>query len=418
VEFSGVSVEGGRWERLPSVLQWLAQLGAVSADDEERALRKRVLNLATAMMVAVSPIWVATYLALGHELAAAIPLAWLLAASALLIGHGRFGFYRAFRLGALSMMLVFPFLLMWSLGGFANSSVVGLWALIAPLGATFFSGPRSAGRWFGGFVALVLISALLDPALSDSPPEIPAPVRTVFFGLNLAAVSATAFLLLQYFVRSRELEQARSERLLLNILPRTIASRLKRSDGVIADACPEATVLFADLVDFTPLTESTSAEELVRLLDRIFSTWDELALFYGLEKIKTIGDEYMVAGGIPDPRPDHAEAVGRMALRMQDELTAITISLDQPLRARIGIDTGPVIAGVIGRAKFSYDLWGETVNRASRMESGGVPGRIQITERMRNRLGEEFAVSRRGRIEAKGLGEVTSWFLEGTAHGD
>jgi adenylate cyclase len=131
----------------------------------------------------------------------------------------------------MSMMLVFPFLLMWSLGGFANSSVVGLWALIAPLGATFFSGPRYAIRWFAAFAVLVLISALLDPTLSDTPPEIPEGVRVAFFGLNFIAVSVTAFVLLQYFVRARELEQARSERLLLNILPRPIASRLRRTPG-------------------------------------------------------------------------------------------------------------------------------------------------------------------------------------------
>ena len=138
-----------------------------------------------------------------------------------------------------------------------------------------------------------------------------------------------------------------------------------------------------------------------------------MAATYGLEKIKTIGDEYMVVGGIPDPRPDHAAAVARMALRMHSELAIVASSLQRPLTARIGIDTGPVVAGVIGRTKFSYDLWGETVNIASRMESEGEPGRIQITQRMRDRLGEEFATNRQGRIEVKGVGELTTWFLEG-----
>ena len=409
---AGRTIEGDAWERLPGVLQWIAELGAEPEDDEERALRRRVLNLATALMVVLSPIWVGTYLALGHELSAAIPLAWMVAAVTLLSAHARLGIYGAFRFCALSMMLVFPFLLMWSLGGFANSSVVGLWALIAPLGATLFAGTESSMRWFGGLVLLIAVSVVLDPALAESVPEIPEAVRVAFFGLNLTAVSLTALLILHYFVRARELEQARSERLLLNVLPRPIAARLKRSDAVIADACPDATVLFADLVGFTPLTESIAPDQVVQLLDRIFTAWDALAAELRLEKIKTIGDEYMVVGGVPEPRSDHAAAVAWMALQMREELRSATQDLQRPLDVRIGIDCGPVIAGVIGRVKFSYDLWGQTVNTASRMESEGMTGRIQITERMRERLGASFTTTRRQAIEVKGLGRMTTWFLE------
>jgi class 3 adenylate cyclase len=274
----------------------------------------------------------------------------------------------------------------------------------------FFAGPRYSIPWFAGFAALVVVSVLLDPALADSPPDVPEGVRVVFFGLNLLAVSTTIFLVLQYFVRARELEQARSERLLLNVLPEPIAGRLKHSEDVIADAYPEATVLFADLVGFTPLAASMRPEQLVLMLDEVFSSWDALAASHGLEKIKTIGDSYMVVGGVPEPRPHHVAAVATMALEMGPALAQCGAD-DVDLRARIGIDTGPLVAGVIGRAKFSYDLWGDTVNTASRMESSGEPGRIHVTERVRAALDGHYEFVPRGELEIKGKGTMRTYFL-------
>jgi adenylate cyclase len=170
-------------------------------------------------------------------------------------------------------------------------------------------------------------------------------------------------------------------------------------------------VLFADIVGFTPLAQVLPPAEAVVLLDRVFAGWDELADRYGLEKIKTIGDAYMVAGGIPAPREDHAEAIADMALEMGAEAKRCAEESDFPLAVRIGIDTGPVVAGVIGRAKFTYDLWGDTVNTASRMESHGVPGEIQVTERAYERLRGRYELRRRGTIEVKGKGPMTTYLL-------
>ena len=381
-------------------------------DSEEVRLRKRVLNLAAILMVALSPIWVLTYVALGLWLPASIPLVYMISTAGLMFANSRAPIYRPARFAELGMMLVMPFALQWSLGGFANSSVVCLWALTSPLGAVFFIGARQALPWFIGFAALLGVSAILDPALSDGAPDIPTAVIVTFFALNLFAVSATVFLIVQYFVRAREEEQARSERLLLNVLPESVARRLKRSGGVIADSYPEATVLFADIVDFTTLAETMTPEQLVRLLDQVFTSWDELASRHGLEKIKTIGDEYMVVGGVPEARPDHVSAVARMALEMSGELAESAVGNGVPLRARIGIDTGPVVAGVIGRSKFIYDLWGDTVNTASRMQSTGEAGRVQVTEDVRRRLGEDFLLRSRGRTEIKGKGSMTTYFLD------
>jgi class 3 adenylate cyclase len=208
-------------------------------------------------------------------------------------------------------------------------------------------------------------------------------------------------------------EQERSERLLLNVLPAPIAARLKQSEDVIADAFPEATVLFADIVDFTLRSQRITPQQVVQALDELFSAFDELAQQRGLEKIKTIGDAYMVAGGLPEPRPDHAEAVAELALAMREEVARHADPSGQPLAVRIGIDTGPVVAGVIGTSRFIYDLWGDTVNTASRMESHGVAGCIQVTVRTHDRLGDGYRFQRRGPIPVKGKGEMVTWFLLG-----
>ena len=208
-------------------------------------------------------------------------------------------------------------------------------------------------------------------------------------------------------------EQERSESLLLNVLPAPIAARLKQGEQVIADDFPEVTVLFADLVDFTRRSRDTTPERVVEVLDDLFSALDELAERHGLEKIKTVGDAYMAVGGLPEPRPDHARAVADMALAVREEVPRHLDPDGQPLAVRVGIDSGPVVAGVIGRRKFSYDLWGDTVNVASRMESTGVPGCIQVTDRVYRRLRDGYRFERRGPVEVKGEGELVTWFLVG-----
>jgi guanylate cyclase len=297
---------------------------------------------------------------------------------------------------------------------------VALWAVTAPFGALLFVGARQAVPWFAAFVGLVAVSGAMDPALSARAPDIPSPIVVTLFALNILGVATTAFALLQYFVRAREralaaleLEQAKSERLLLNVLPEPVAARLKEQVGVIADACPDVTVLFADLVGFTPLCQRLSASDVVALLDRVFARWDKLAADHGVEKIKTIGDAYMVVGGVPLPREDHAEAIAEMALAMGPELARLGDETGHALQVRIGIDTGPVVAGVIGRAKFIYDLWGDTVNTASRMESYAPPGTIQVTEQTFERLQGLYEFRPRGTIDVKGKGLLRPYRLLG-----
>lgn len=210
-----------------------------------------------------------------------------------------------------------------------------------------------------------------------------------------------------------EIEKEKSERLLLNILPQAIAERLKHGEDTIAERFAEVTVLFADIVDFTFLANRTEPEELVSLLNDLFSRFDRLAERHGLEKIKTIGDSYLVVGGLPVPSPDQAEVVAAMALEMLAATADLNRERGTSFALRIGLNTGPVVAGVIGRKKFTYDLWGTTVNLASRMQSSGLPNHVHLSEDTRRLLRDKFHVTARGTVNCKGLGEVRSYLLEG-----
>jgi class 3 adenylate cyclase len=206
-------------------------------------------------------------------------------------------------------------------------------------------------------------------------------------------------------------EREKAEQLLLNILPAPIAEELKQGNHTIAEGYAEVTVLFADIVGFTSLSSQISPDELVKLLNQVFSTFDALSERYGLEKIKTIGDSYMVAGGLPIPNKDHVEAIANMALDMQRAIAQLCFPPLDALSLRIGIHTGPVVAGVIGTKKFIYDLWGDTVNIASRMESNGSPGQIQVTEATYELLKDQYFLEKRGVISVKGRGEMTTYWL-------
>lgn len=395
------------------LIERLAFIGVTPADSGEIRDQKVTVTLASMTVTGLAVMWVGTYLALGLPVSAAIPFAYQVASVATIVAFARTKDYRFFRASQLVLMLLLPFLLQLSLGGYAASSAVSLWALVAALGALFFFSAREAIPWFVAYIALTIVGGLLEPIVSAHPAAIPESVRTVFFVLNITGVAVTAYLLLQYSVRARDAALASSERLLLNVLPASIAERLKRHEGRIAEAHDEVTVLFADVVDFTPFAERTPPDRVVGVLDEVFSAFDDLAQRHGLEKIKTIGDAYMVVAGLPEPRADHAEAMAEMALDMQASLRRLCGLLGIDLAIRVGMASGPVIAGVIGRHKFIYDLWGDTVNTASRMESHSLPGRIQVTAATYERLRYRYRFEERGEIEIKGKGRQMAYLLVG-----
>ncbi len=256
-----------------------------------------------------------------------------------------------------------------------------------------------------GLLGLTLVVLVLEGILVFRPAVRKLQQTLVALSASLQETQATA--------KRLAAEQEKSERLLLNILPEPIANRLKREPQAIAEGFAEATILFADIVGFTELANRLPPTDLVARLNQIFSRFDALAEHYGLEKIKTIGDAYMVVGGLPKPQADHAVAIAEMALAMHQAIAEINQQTGESFNIRIGINTGPVVAGVIGIKKFIYDLWGDSVNIASRMESHGTPGRIQVTETTYRVLKDKYEFEERGIIHIKGRGEMkTYWLLQ------
>lgn len=398
-------------EHLPKWMKGLVSIGTLPGDDEDERLRKASLVLTVVMVAAMAIVWVAAYASLGLYLSAAIPFAYQIISVASLFALARTGRFDAFRTSQLALLMLLPYLLQWSLGGFVASSVVMLWGLIAPLGALVLS-PRPL-PWFGAYLALTTFSGVIEPFLA--PATVPPAISILFFVLNVGGVSVVVYFLLRYFIRGLAAEREKSETLLLNVLPRSIARRLKDGERPLADRFEEAAVLFADLVGFTPMSESLPPETVVAFLDDLFSQFDAMAERRGLEKIKTVGDAYVVVGGVPEPLAGAAERVADMALQMVDHVAARPGPGGAKLDVRIGIDIGPVVAGVIGRQKFTYDLWGDTVNTASRMESHGIAGRIQVTPRAYQHLKKAFRFERRESTEVKGKGHMSPFILIGRA---
>jgi adenylate cyclase len=396
----------------------LAHVGADPRDDEDTRLRKALLFFISLLILPIALVWGTLYLALGAQSGYLAYLYFLVVLGAI----ATFAWNRdlAFLLRVqLVAILIAPTSSMVPLGGFLASGGVGLWGILAPLGALVFSDVRGGVRWFVAFLVVFLGFGVAGEVLGVTSP-LPAWFLSTMVALNVIVGGSIVFTLLALFAKQRQdalvalrSEQAKAEDLLLNILPSSIADKLKAHTQPIADQFTSASILFADVVDFTPWSERRRPAEVVGMLDHLFSHFDTLAERYGLEKIKTIGDCYMAAAGVPSPRPDHARAIALMALDMVEAMRTNDQVGHLGLELRIGINSGPVVAGVIGRKRFLYDLWGDAVNTASRMESHGTPGRIQITRATYELLRDEFECEPRGTIAVKGKGDMEVWYLVG-----
>ena len=339
------------------MITWIEHIGADPADDADLALQKRILVGVSTLIFIAAVVWGFLYVALDEPLAGAIPLTYAALSALSLTVLGLTRRYQVYRSTQLALMLVLPFLLQLALGGFVAASGVILWALLAPVGALMMTTRRVATTLFATYAVLVVLSQILRPSLEIGN-NLSNEVIALFFVLNTIAVSAITFITMYYFVvekgRALDLlarEEQRSDRLLLNVLPREIATQLKEDESTIARHYSAVSVMFADVVGFTRLSAQLDPGELVEMLNEIFSVFDGLTAQYGCEKIRTMGDGYMVAAGVPTPRPDHAASLAALALDMQEHCR----SLDG-VTLRIGIDSGPVVAGVIGKSKFQYDI--------------------------------------------------------------
>ena len=406
-----------------SFLVRLRNAGIEPGDSEQLRLAKSLLVFATGLVSSASMVWLAIYWFLGPQLSSTYPYIFqlLLAGNLLLyIKTRNFDFFRVSQIG---LFLFVPFAVQWSIGNFVTASGVILWGLLAPVGAVVIFGVSGSLAWFLAWIFFTGLSGFFDWYLADLAPKTPpVPLRTsvVFFALNFIAVSTLIYVLLRHAILEQQkikqhleeahaqlqVEQERAERLLLNILPAPVAKRLKESNQTIADGFADVTVMFADIVGFTQVAAGMSPSQVFAMLNRIFSAFDDLAEELGLEKIKTIGDAYMVAGGINDSGTDYTVAIARMAVAMR-ELLARDFSVNTSrLQVRIGIGTGPVVAGVVGKKKFIYDLWGDTVNIASRITTEGTPGLIYCDQKTRERLKHDFALSEPVILNLKGKGEM------------
>ena len=392
-------------------IQLVSAVGADPADNAELRLRKAFLVAVILIVQPPAAIWGAIYWAAGEQVAALLPWAYLVASVTSLVVFHLTRSFSLLRSAQLLFILVTPFWLSVVLGGFTASSGVVLWSFLSPLGAIAFGSARRAWPWFLGYVVLLIAAEPLAGIVRAAGNDLSHDLVVVFLALNIGTVSVIAFIVLAVFARQREDAQEKADGLLLNILPPEIAELLKADSRQIAEQFEAASVLFADVVEFTPLSARLSASDVVGLLDRLFTDFDALTDRHGLEKIKTIGDAYMVASGVPRRRPDHASVLATMALEMLDLAARHQRDDGTAIELRIGLESGPVVAGVIGRRKFIYDLWGDTVNTASRMESHGSPGQVQIAEGAYALLKDDFVCRPRGIVEVKGKGAMQTWFL-------
>lgn len=392
------------------VVYWISLIGAAPNETEDLRLQRNLLLIGTLMFIFAGVVWGLTYMFFGEVLAGSIPFSYSVFSALSVVMFALTRRYGFFRFSQLLLILLLPFFLMIALGGFINSSAVILWAFICPLGALLFDEPRNAPRWFLAYLGMLVLSGGIQPYVRLTNGLSAATIIT-FFVMNLGGVCTFVFVLVSYFVGQKNIFQEKAETLLLNVLPKEIAQILKYENRTIADHYDEASILFADMVNFTPMSAEMTPVAMVELLNEIFTRFDGLVEKYDLEKIKTVGDCYMVAAGVPRPRADHAQALARLALEMREFIGTNDFNASRPVDFRIGINSGPVLAGVIGRKKFIYDLWGDAVNLASRMESHGHGGVIQITRATYEHIKDEFVCRSYGTVNVKGKGEMEVWHV-------
>lgn len=379
-------------------------------DDDDLRLRKRV-GVTAGYVIAIGALML-------PGMAQGLPLSWAVALTmspvsvinlAILARTKRFDRYVVLLILAVTL---FPAFIDLALGGMEGSSGGFVFAFVGPMFAILALGPRRATAWLVLYLLVLLALILVDPIVSRAIAPQPYGMRLIFFASNFSAPLVIIFFLLRHTEIRRREAQALADELLTNAIPAPIAARLKRGER-IAEAYPATTVLFADLAGFTPWAGRTDPSEVVSFLDDLFSRFDALAAECGVEKIKTIGDSYMAVAGAPEPRADHAEAAVALARGMLGVVADVRDHAGVGLEMRIGLASGSVVGGVIGQKRILFDLWGDTVNIASRMESSGVPGRIQVAPSTWELLrgSSAFAFEAREPMEVKGLGMTTRYLL-------
>jgi adenylate cyclase len=395
--------------QLRRIGQRILAVADAATDDDELRLRKRV-GVAAGLLTIVAP------LSLPIQ-AEGDPLSFVLAAALSLFSVGnlavlsitrRFDRYVVALIAAGTLWVPLAHIVG---GGITGTSPGLVWAFLVPAYAILSLGPRRAMPWFAAFVVSVLAMAVADPWARATFGEGAYPFRVVGWTMNVLLPLSIVFVLLRYTDLRRRIAEARADELLVNAIPVSIATRLKHGEDRIAEAYPETTVLFADVEGFTAWTMRTDPRRVIGLLDDLFTRLDDVTAAAGIEKLKTIGDAYMAVAGAPLPREDHAMAAIDAAKSMLLAMTAWREAHDVGLQLRIGLASGSAVGGVIGRQRILFDLWGETVNTAARMESSGVAGRIQVAESTMLRASPACTFVER-MVDVKGMGSVKAYLLD------
>lgn len=403
----GERVLGWR-RRLSSNVLRLLSVADGPGDEDDLRRRKRV-GVAAGLLTILAPLTLP--LQLPDE-----PLAWVIGislsafSSANLAVLARTGQFERFVVALLVAGVVFVPTADFLGGGITGPSTGLVWAFLVPAYAILALGPGRAARWFVVYLVLVSVMVVADPLARARAGPSPYLLTLLGHVQNTVLPLAITFLLLRYTDIRRLAAEARVDELLTNAIPATIATRLRRGERRIADAYPATTILFADIVGFTPWAQATPPDRVVAVLDDIFSTFDRLTEERGLEKIRTLGDGYMAVAGAPVPRDDHAAAALGLARAIIASMQEQRIRLDVDLQIRVGMASGPVVGGVIGERRLLFDVWGDAVNLASRMESSGIPGWIQISAATRSELRDALDGEAR-EVDVKGFGRQTTYLV-------
>ena len=393
--------------------------------DQDKRIREKTFLLTVPLFAIAGLLWGCIYYYYGAKISAFIPGGYGLTSLLSLLIYRWHKNFNIFRTIQLILILLLPCLLHLSLGNFVSSSAVIIWAIVCPLGALAFQNSRAAAYWLLIFITCMILVFFLEDKVIINETKLPDQLVSILFVMNISGVTLLVFYLLRYFVSQNELvkgqlkreqalleiEQEKSENLLLNILPVSIAQRLKAGERVIADEHDKAVILFADIVGFTDISQRVTPRVLVENLNKIFTHFDGLVDKYGLEKIKTIGDAYMVASGLNGFNYGQVRNMTDLALSMACDIKNFTLDGYTKCDLRIGIHIGSITAGVIGSKKFSYDVWGDAVNTASRMESFSEAGKIQVSEDLYDYIKDDYECLHRGKMEIKGKGPMDLYFL-------
>lgn len=410
--------QSGLCRAVQELVVWLAAPASQPTDSADDRLRHMFLIAMALLMSAGGVLWGGLCLWLDAGWRASIPFGYVLLTALNLVNLRRTRNFATTRTLQIALSLLLPFALQWALGGFGASGTMALWSLLALLGSLTVQRASATVGWLFAFLGLLVLSAVVDPLVHDHVILHSEREEVLAISLNVGVISAITFALTSYFVRSRAKLNAalvqsnrENERLIRRMLPVPVAERLRAGEDIIADHLPAATVVFCDIVGFTSWAQQAHPIAVVDTLRALFSRLDELTRIHGLEKIKTIGDAYMAAAGVPLAQEDHLLRALALAKDMLAVVQDMRAPDGKPLQLRVGMHTGPVVAGVIGHDKVLYDIWGPTVNLASRLESTGLPGTIHISDEVRRGLGASLTCEPRGLQDIRGIGAVQTFLI-------